>query len=330
MSMANQMYFIKDLPLYKEEKPFAIDQLLPNADFPITNIEYEKHEIQVHDIRDDESKPKFDTHSFCYVNHPSKFSHLKTEEEMMWPYAKETTDLLKEKFGTDRAICFDLRWRRNQTFTEEELVSSDRSIPTPTVHEAHLDATPASGFDRIRNYLSQEEATEYLSGRWRARIINCWRPLFRTIQDSPLAFCDPSTVDPVDLLSTDRVAPGSYLEIYSVRYNPGQKWYWLSEQRVDEMAVFVVYDSHPPKGKLNFTPHSAFINGSAPEGSPPRQSVETRTLIFTPVVGGGEMFGGKKVGGQKKRQPWKEHVDVRMERTIGSKLTGDVRLLETG
>lgn len=107
------MYFIKDLPLYKEEKPFAIDQLLPNTDFPITNIEYEKHEIQVHDVRDDESKPEFDTHSFCYVNYPSKFGHLKTEEEMMWPYAKETTDLLKEKFGTDRAICFDLRVRPN-------------------------------------------------------------------------------------------------------------------------------------------------------------------------------------------------------------------------
>jgi hypothetical protein len=81
--------------------------------------------------------------------------------------------------------------------------------------------------------------------------ISCWRPLFRPIEDSPIAFCDPSTVSAANLLATDRVAAGSYLEIYSVRYNPGQKWYWLSRQRPDEMAIFVVFDSHPPDGELN-------------------------------------------------------------------------------
>jgi hypothetical protein len=107
--MAAQIYFIADLKVHEEEKPFAIDQISPNAGFPITNIKYEKHNVLLHDIRHEPSKPEIDTHSFCYITHASQFTHLPTEEEMMWPYAKETTDLLKKKFQTDHAICFDLR-----------------------------------------------------------------------------------------------------------------------------------------------------------------------------------------------------------------------------
>ena len=75
------------------------------------------------------------------------------------------------------------------------------------------------------------------------RDISVWRPLYRSIQDCPLAFCDAQTINEDDLLATDRVAPDLVFELYSVKYNPRQKWYWLSGQTPEEVAMFVQFDS---------------------------------------------------------------------------------------
>ncbi len=54
--MAAQIYFIADLKVHEEEKPFAIDQIIPNAGFPLTNIRYEKHNVVLQDTRHEHSK----------------------------------------------------------------------------------------------------------------------------------------------------------------------------------------------------------------------------------------------------------------------------------
>lgn len=70
-----------------------------------------------------------------------------------------------------------------------------------------------------------------------------WRPLSRPIEDSPLAFCDPRTLSEEDLVAADRVAPEYAGEIYYVMSNPKQRWYWLSHQEPEEVAVFLSFDS---------------------------------------------------------------------------------------
>lgn len=70
-----------------------------------------------------------------------------------------------------------------------------------------------------------------------------WRPLSRPIEDSPLAFCDSRTLSERDLVAADRVAAEYAGEIYYVLSNPRQRWYWLSHQKPDELAVFLSFDS---------------------------------------------------------------------------------------
>ena len=70
-----------------------------------------------------------------------------------------------------------------------------------------------------------------------------WRPLNLPVQDCPLAVCDPRTVDTRDLLAADRVTPAFAVEVYYLKHNPAQEWYWLRQQTPGELMVFVNYDS---------------------------------------------------------------------------------------
>lgn len=72
-----------------------------------------------------------------------------------------------------------------------------------------------------------------------------WRPLNGPVEDSPLAFCDYNTIDESDLIAADRVSEQYAGEVYYLRYNPGQKWYWFEKHDPDEAAMFLSFDSAP-------------------------------------------------------------------------------------
>jgi hypothetical protein len=69
------------------------------------------------------------------------------------------------------------------------------------------------------------------------------------VADAPLAFCDYLTIEKEDLVPTDRPWNGiAAREIYNLRYNPKQKWYWNRDQVPDEATLFVNWDSNPVEG----------------------------------------------------------------------------------
>jgi hypothetical protein len=41
-------------------------------------------------------------------------------------------------------------------------------------------------------------------------------------------------------------------EVYNVKYNPNQRWYWIGDQTEDEVSVFVSWDSEDKGGKTSF------------------------------------------------------------------------------
>jgi hypothetical protein len=49
--------------------------------------------------------------------------------------------------------------------------------------------------------------------------------------------------------------------------------------RSDEVMLIKCYDS-VADGRARFVPHSAFVDPTTPAGSPPRESIELRTLVF--------------------------------------------------
>lgn len=78
---------------------------------------------------------------------------------------------------------------------------------------------------------------------------SAWRPLKHVVREAPLAFCDFTSVDPVDLIATDRPSREYVGEVYYMKYNSAQRWYWLSQQTPDELSLFMSYDSDPGEGE---------------------------------------------------------------------------------
>ncbi|KAK7398522.1 hypothetical protein QQX98_012098 [Neonectria punicea] len=274
---------LADLDRYKIEKPYYLAQIPGFESGESTNLEYSFfHRITIHDARGHENLFSVDKHSFTFKRLPSYVAYNKSEEANI-AYMKETIELVRSHFRTDRIICYDIRRRLNTPMTNEQESSNDRALQAPAVTAIHIDHTREGGFHRVRRHLSEEEAARYLSGEYRTRIINVWRPLFRTITESPLAFCDARTLSEEDLVPADRVSPEYAGEIYYVRPSKQQSWYWLSDMTPGDVTIFLSFDSANSNlgSPINYCAHGSFTNPMAPPNAPPRESVEVRLILFT-------------------------------------------------
>jgi len=63
------------------------------------------------------------------------------------------------------------------------------------------------------------------------------------VEHQPLAFCDPRSVLPEQLVACDRVMCDQLGEVYLLSYHPENKWYWLSKQTPSEPYLLVSWDS---------------------------------------------------------------------------------------
>ena len=142
--------------------------------------------------------------------------------------------------------------------------------------QVHIDQTYEASVERVKYHLP-DEAERLLKSR--VRIINVWRPIGNPVAHKPLAVADWRTLDvehdlvPVRFIYPDRVGG-----TFAVKYNPNLQWYYLSDQKPDEVILIKCYDSDV--GKARLTPHSAFLDSSSPSSAPKRQSIEVRTLVF--------------------------------------------------
>ena len=70
-------------------------------------------------------------------------------------------------------------------------------------------------------------------------------------------------------------------------YDKSQRWYYYPQMQVDESMLIKTFDS-ATDGPTRFTIHTSFVDPSAPEDSPPRESIETRCLgiLLTVVMSG--------------------------------------------
>jgi hypothetical protein len=67
--------------------------------------------------------------------------------------------------------------------------------------------------------------------------------LLPKLDDRPLAFCDYQTVDKNDLVATDQIYSTLRTDLYYLKHNKRQEWYWLSHQTPEEVVVMLMYDT---------------------------------------------------------------------------------------
>jgi hypothetical protein len=59
----------------------------------------------------------------------------------------------------------------------------------------------------------------------------------------PVGFCDGSKVSPSDFLESDGVRKGYVSATLFAKYKPTYKWYYLKDQKPDEICLFKNFDS---------------------------------------------------------------------------------------
>ncbi|KAI1146499.1 hypothetical protein F4825DRAFT_193965 [Nemania diffusa] len=111
-------------------------------------------------------------------------------------------------------------------------------------------------------------------------MVNTWRLINPIGSDQPLALCDCSTVEQDDLVLCDRIVVDHLSEMYMLKHNPGHVWYWTDRLTSDELSAFVTWDSKEGD-HAKYCPHTSFVNTRTEMETPPRESVETRSIIIT-------------------------------------------------
>ncbi|KAJ7779441.1 hypothetical protein DFH07DRAFT_1030257 [Mycena maculata] len=231
------------------------------------NYTSEVHSVEISNLRGNESVATLDTTGFQLFHHPAAHTAFNNDAEIEKEYYPESIELIKRLTGASRVVLFDHTIRRRR--------------PNESVRQAHVDQTNDAAVARVHRHLPAEDVPELLKRRF--QIINLWRPISHPAFDWPLALCDFRSVDPaVDVfpVAFKFPEPERKGETFGVKYNPNQRWTYFTGVAPEELILIKCYDSLQDGSVALFTPHTAFDDPATPKGSPLRESIELRALVF--------------------------------------------------
>ncbi len=230
-------------------------------------------EVSVHDGRKNKPSSSLDVEGFQLVTQKTEVDDFYDDVQLKSTYHEEVKALLMETTGATRVEVFDDT--RRSASLERQRVKNIRE-PADIVHN---DYTARSGVKRLRDHFADDidEAEKLLQRRF--AIVNVWRSIAGPVHNHPVALCDAATVRPEDLVSVERRAEERIGEIQVALYGPEQRWYCFPEMQMDEALLIKTFDSETD-GRARFTLHTSFEDPHAPANAPPRESIETRCLLF--------------------------------------------------
>ncbi|RDB29782.1 Uncharacterized protein in dcmA 3'region [Hypsizygus marmoreus] len=246
----------------------------PKTGIQDTNGSYAEHEVVIENLRGKEDSATLDTAGFQLYHRPSKHTAFTDDAEIEREYYPESIETIKELTGASRVVLFDHTIRRRRPGQADD--SPQRRQP---VAQTHVDQTHTSSIARVHRHLPASDVPELL--RHRFQIINLWRPISRPALDWPLTLCDYRTVDPkTDTAPVALIYPDREGETLGVKYNPNQKWKYFYGMTPEEIILIKCFDSIQDGSVAVFTPHTGFEDPATPAGTPPRESIELRALVF--------------------------------------------------
>jgi len=234
---------------------------------------YRTHEVEIQDARQGLPKADLDREGFMLLHHQSAVRDFHDDGALRSIYHAELVELLQRVTGARRVEVFDDTRRSASVDKQREHGVRD---PASIVHN---DYTPGSGPRRLEDFFrdSAEQAQRLKQGRF--AIINAWRSIGAPVVDHPLVLCDARTVREVDLVPVERRGKERTGELQVALHDPEQRWYYYPRMDRDEVLLFKTYDS-ALDGRTRFTPHSSCKDPRAPADAAPRESLETRCLVF--------------------------------------------------
>ncbi|HKW52706.1 MAG TPA: CmcJ/NvfI family oxidoreductase [Stellaceae bacterium] len=252
------------------EKPFVYTAAPPPG-MPQRSGRFEPQVVTIRDGRPVQRQLSLDKEGFALARQPTAIADFYDNAEVRRAYYPEIERFVREMLDADKVVIFDHTVRN--TAPEQQAARRVRE-PAASVHN---DYTDKSAPQRVRDLLDPAEAEARLQRRYVE--INVWRPIAGPVEAWPLAVCDAASVDPRDLVASERRYPDRVGEIYVVTYNPRHRWFYFPRMERDEMLLIKCFDS-ATDGRARLAVHTAFEDPRTPADAPPRESIEIRMFAF--------------------------------------------------
>lgn len=237
-----------------------------------------QHIVPISAVHDERMTFALDRHGIEIV-HPAGPLEYQPAGEGRSAYLRALEEIVAKTTGAAKVVALGNGVVRRS----ERSVRHRRDGTTVLGRFAHCDFSPLAAGSRfwVEHLLPGGEAQQRLARRY--AIYNVWRCLTDPPQDTPLAFCEPASVLPGDVVGCDQVIrarDGSTIrfELSLYHYNPAQHWFYFPNLGRNDLLVFTGYDSDParPQGVA----HAAFTDPNCPEHVPPRESIDERLIAF--------------------------------------------------
>lgn len=232
--------------------------------------EFRSVPVAVADARSLPQPPALDREGFALEEHRTAVADFYDPAAVERLYYAEVVELLKRATGAAEVHVFDHTLR-----VEDEAKRRAHGTRLP-VCVAHNDYTKQSAPQRVRDVLDPETASRLMAGRF--AMVNVWRSFGESAERFPLAAADGRSVSPADYVAVDLVYPDRIGEVYYTVHSSGQRWFYFPRMRRNETMLLKCFDS-ARDGRTRYTAHTGFANPQAPADTPPRESIEVRTLL---------------------------------------------------
>ncbi|MEP1469479.1 MAG: CmcJ/NvfI family oxidoreductase [Halieaceae bacterium] len=233
--------------------------------------EFEDRDVDIHNARTLETSATLDREGFELRKQTTAIEDFYQIEKVQEEYDKEVIALVLSATGAQEAIVFDHTLRSDSR--EIRGVQNTRE-PASVIHN---DYTDNSAKKRLTDLLPTNEAESRLQKRF--AIVNVWRSVSGDILDSALACCDARSLADENLIASERRAAERVGELQLVSWNAAHRWFYFPRMQRDETLLIKTFDS-AVDGRARRCVHTAFHDPTAPADVPPRESIESRLLVF--------------------------------------------------
>ncbi|EGF98747.1 uncharacterized protein MELLADRAFT_69094 [Melampsora larici-populina 98AG31] len=249
----------------------------------IRNVDKRKiNRVPLQDLRTIDKKPTLQTHGFTYLSGghiPGIQDVVEFSDAHKAILDSDSVALVKDLTGAELAISYGSFFRSSQGLRPLPIIHSDLSPQGAKFSRGELQ----------EDFLKSEDPSRVKFGKYLKQgkkivILNVWRPIC-VVQDNPLGICGWDSLLPEDALDFNITPTHAGNVIQAWRYREGQKWFYLSKQRSDEVYVFMQHDGTARNRHGINVPHASFTLQEDVGKVPQRTSFECRVIVIVESEG---------------------------------------------
>ena len=244
----------------------------PDASVKLNPPGTDPRQVEIHDGWPEAGQMSVDREGFELRSFTERFDQFDDDDSVKQVFYRQVIDFVQQHTGAKRVEVFDHTIRKRLPAD----LKQQTSVQRPAVLLVHSDYTVLSGPQRVRDVVPADAET-LLQGR--VALYNVWKPLYRRVDELPLAMCDARSHAPGDMLRMELKYRERTGEIYVMRYSPAHRWVYFPQMEANQALLLKTYDS-ATDGRARFMGHSAFEHPDTPPDAPKRESIEVRTMAF--------------------------------------------------